>query len=171
MSERRKVEERLLRKEAEILGLEEKAKAARVYVQALRDVLKIMNSDNGSSDDDSSAETVLRSGSAVAKAKDHILRQGAPVHISELLAALGKDQTRENRASLTSSLSAYVRRGEIFTRPAPNTFGLIELGHAEEAEAAPAPPKGFGRDEAPPEGSVDRERIQPSAVEDDDAPF
>jgi hypothetical protein len=34
-------------------------------------------------------------------------------------------------------LAAYVRRGEIFTRPSPNTFGLLELGHDNEADASP----------------------------------
>ena len=167
MSERRKVEEKLRRKEQEIMGLEEKVKAARVYVQALRDVLKIMDG----SKDDGTAEAVLRSGSAVEKAKEEIMRQGAPVHISQLLEALGKDQTRENRASLTSSLSAYVRRGEIFTRPEPNTFGLVELGQTEKAEKETIPPKGFGKDDALPVDPAGSESTQPFAVEDEDTPF
>ena len=163
MSERREVEEKLRRKEQEIMGLEEKVKAARVYAQALRDVLKIMDGSKG----DGTVEVVLRNGSAVAKAKEEIIRQGAPVHISQLLEALGKEQTRENRASLTSSLSAYVRRGEIFTRPEPNTFGLIELGQTEKAEEVPMPPRGFGKDEVPPLESGDREH----AEESDEIPF
>ena len=167
MSERRKVEEKLRRKEQEITGLEEKVKAARVYVQALRDVLKIMDGSN----DDGTVEAVLRSGSAVAKAKEEIMRQGAPVHISQLLEALGKDQTRENRASLTSSLSAYVRRGEIFTRPEPNTFGLVDLGQTEKAEKEAMPPKGFGKDEALPVDPAGSENAEPLAVEDEDSPF
>ena len=171
MSERQKIEDRLRRKEGEILNLEEKIKAARVYVQALRDVLKIMGTPDVGGRSDTAAETVLRSGSAVAKAREEILRRGILVHISDLLEALGKEVTRENRASLTSSLSAYVRRGEIFTRPEPNTFGLVELGQTEKAEKEAMPPKGFGEYEALPVDPAGSENAQPLAVEDEDSPF
>ena len=131
----------LQKKEREIQVVEGKIKAAKVYVKALRDVLKIL--ENGSNTN--TAETTLRDGSAVAQARDVILKRETPVHITELLEALGKEQTREARASLVSSLSAYVRRSEIFSRAAPNTFGLIELGHDSEDDIAPEPPAGFGQ--------------------------
>ncbi len=143
MSERKKIEARLRKKEQEIHSLEEKTKAAKVYVQALRDILKIIDQEDPEQE---GPEATLRSGSSVAEARQVILRQGMPVHINELLEALGKDVTRESRASLTSSLSAYVRREEIFTRPAPNTFGLVELGHETIDDEAPEPPIEFGRD-------------------------
>ncbi len=149
MTERQAIEAKLRRKEAEIQSLEEKVKAARVYVQALRDVLKML----GKAEDDADTqptEAVLRAGSAVALARDTIITRGAPVHINDLLGAQGKEITRENRASLTSSLSAYVRRGEIFTRPAPNTFGLAELGHTEESPREDEPPRDFGKVEEEP---------------------
>jgi len=142
MDEKAKIKDRLQKKEQEIHGLEEKIRAARVYIQALRDVLKLLDDEPS----DSAVQTVLKAGSAVAKAREVIRGEGRPVHINELLEALGKEVTREGRASLTSSLAAYVRRGEIFTRPAPNTFGLIELGHnALLEEVAAEPPPGFGR--------------------------
>jgi hypothetical protein len=95
--------------------------------------------------DEAPSESVLRPGSAVSQARDVILTKGKPAHISEILEALGKEATREGRASLTSSLAAYVRREEIFTRPAPNTFGLIELGHESvEDTVDPEPPSEFG---------------------------
>ena len=50
------------------------------------------------------------------------------MYLDELLGALGKLVTRETKASLTSSLAAYVRKNEIFTRTAPSTCGLVELG-------------------------------------------
>jgi hypothetical protein len=142
MSERKIIEERLKKKEVEIQGLEEKLKAARVYVQALQDVLKALAADAPSESDHA-----LRAGSAVDQAREFIVRKGAPAHINEILEALGKGVTRESRASLTSSIAAYVRRGEIFTRPAPNTFGLIELGHmaSDAPSAPPQPPQGFGK--------------------------
>jgi hypothetical protein len=89
-------------------------------------------------------ERSLRSGSTVSQARDVILKAGGPVHITDLLAGVGKEDNRDNRASLTSSLAAYVRRGEIFTRPAPNTYGLTELGHESAREPEPSPPETFG---------------------------
>lgn len=144
MSERKKVEDRLRKKEQEITSLEDKIRAARIYVTALRDILKMFGPDNA--EDEADAESTLRSGSAVDKARRVILEKGVPLHIDEILEALGKDVTRDTKASLTSSLAAYVRRREIFTRPAPNTFGLTELGHElDEQEATPEPPYEFGR--------------------------
>lgn len=159
MSELKKVEERLRKKQQEIAALEEKVKAGRAYIQALQDVLKILSRDA----DDDEPESKLRPGSAVAQARDVILDNGSPMQIDEILSALGKAATRETRASLVGSIAAYVRRDEIFTRPAPNTFGLIELGHdTYSVEDEPAePPAGFGR--------------QPIASDpfeiDDDSPF
>lgn len=150
MSERARIAEKLNKKEQELQALDDKVKATRIYIQALRDVLKLLDNDGG----ESTPETVLRVGSAVAQARDVILKLQKPVHINELLEALGKAATREGRASLTSSLAAYVRREEIFTRPAPNTFGLIELGHDPLEQEPIRPPAGFGQD-----------------VDDDDIPF
>jgi hypothetical protein len=92
---------------------------------------------------------ILRPGSGVAQARSVILTKGEPVHINDILAGLGKEPTRENRASLTSSIAAYVRRGEVFTRSAPNTFGLMELGHETTPEEDEELPAGFGTDEPP----------------------
>lgn len=163
MNERQRIEDRLRKKEQEIQALEDKLKAARVYVQALQDVLKLISAD--SAQPSAASDSVLRSGSAVAQARDVILQRGAPVHINDLLEAVGKEVTRESKASLTSSLAAYVRRGEIFARPAPNTFGLIDLGHHNTDEQEPEePPSGFGR-MSPPSPP------QPSPPDDDEVPF
>jgi 1,2-phenylacetyl-CoA epoxidase PaaB subunit len=141
MTERDRIKERLKKKEIEIQVLEEKLRSARIYAQALHDVIKMMEEEDHPHQ---AADSVLRPGSAVAQAREVILRRGEPVHINDLLAALGREMTRESRASLTSSIAAYVRRQDIFTRPAPNTFGLIELGHTNIADDSPQPPKGFG---------------------------
>ena len=144
MSERSKIEDRLRKKEQEVASLDDKLRAARVYVQALRDILKLLGEDDVQGQD---AESILRPGSAVAQAREVILRRKSPVHINDLLSALGKEVTRESKASLTSSLAAYVRKGEIFSRPAPSTFGLLELGHTSTAEDVDEeePPPDFGR--------------------------
>ena len=148
MEERKAIHEKLKKKEQEIQSLEEKLRAARIYVQALQDVLKLV----GTNSPPEPAESALKTGSAVDKAREAILRRNKPLHINDLIGEMGREVTRESRASLTSSIAAYVRRGEIFTRPAPNTFGLVELGHTAPPAAAPQPqpPQEFGRLAQPP---------------------
>jgi hypothetical protein len=146
MNERRKIEERLRRKEQEIHDLEAQIKEARVYIQALQDVLKLLPRD---SDADSSPNTILRPGSLVAQARTSIKARGIALHVDEILKILGREVNRENKAALSGSLAAYVRRGEIFTRPAPNTYGLVELDAAvEQSQPIAEPPPNFGEDEA-----------------------
>ena len=141
MSEREVIQVKIRKKEHEIQALEEKLKTARVYLQALQDISKAF-----SKDQIPITESVLREGSSVAQARELILRMGNPIHINDILDGLGRGLTRESRASLTSSIAAYVRRGEIFTRSAPNTFGLLELGHETSSDSAPLsePPDEFG---------------------------
>ncbi len=160
MSDRQKIADRLRKKEAEMQGLEDKLRVGRVYIQALQDVLKMLDQDG---EQGTNGDAVLKAGSAVAQARDLILASRAPMHLNSLLEAMGKEATREAKASLTSSLAAYVRRGEIFTRPAPSTFGLLELGHDDEAELATEPPAEFGR-------SVPSQQAK-NPFEDDEDPF
>jgi len=148
MNERRRIEERAKQKELEIQELEARWRDAKIYLQALQDVLKILPRDNSPA---LGAKT-LRMGSAVSKAHEVMLKLGRPAHVTELLEALGQAVNRESRASLASSLASYVRRGEIFSRTAPNTFGLLELGHPNEPEdGATEPPEDFGIDATSPE--------------------
>lgn len=94
---------------------------ARSYIQALQDSMRFLPKNNGGQED-----AALRPGTALAQARDVLQKAGKPMHISELLKALGKAGDKKNRLSLSGSLSSYVRNGQIFTRPAPNTFGLME---------------------------------------------
>ena len=159
MSERKIIEAQIAKKIHEVAILEEKLKAARVYVRALEDVVKMIDRETprGTSAAQPDGDVNLRRGSLVAQARKVILARAAPIHVDELLGVLGRDVTRETKASLTSSLAAYVRKGEIFTRPAPSTFGLIELDHYSLEESKDEPPVGFG--------SV------ASKTEDDEIPF
>ena len=141
MSERSVIEAKIKRKEAEIQSLEKKLGAARVYLHALRDILKAVERET---EEEGSDETALRKGSSVALAREAILKLGMPVHVDDLLKHLGKELTRQNKASLTGSLAAYVRREEIFTRPSPNTYGLIELNHFSIDNTPDEPPQDFG---------------------------
>lgn len=150
MNERRKIEERLKRKEQEIRELEDRLKETQIYVQALQDVLKLIPRDP---EDIPGPTSTLRPGSLVDQTRASIRSQGTSLHIDEILKLLGKEVTRENKAALSSSLAAYVRRGEIFTRPAPNTYGLMELEEPPPPHPPPLlePPPGFGGDDFDPD--------------------
>lgn len=158
MSEQKRIEDRLRKKMGEVANLEEKLRTAKIYVAALQDVLKMFQGEEEPAD----APGKLRAGSGVAQAREIILVRGEPTHLDELLVAMGKPLTQSAKSSLAGSLAAYVRQNEIFTRTAPNTFGLIELEHesVEEEAEADEPPAGFGRE---PVGSV--------SFDDDDTPY
>lgn len=146
MGEREKVLDRKRKKEIEIQELESKIKDAKVYLQALEDVLRLFprEADTGNG-------ALLRPGSLVAQARDAILKHGGPMHVTALVKALGRELTRANQTGIAGSIAAYVRKGEIFTRVGPNTFGLVELGKvvSTEVESTEEPPADFGQDPAP----------------------
>ena len=144
MDEKSVIAEKLRRKMLEIQSLEEKLRAAKIYLHALRDVADALADDPSASE--AEPDKSLRKGSALAIARESILKAGRPMHVDELLRAAGKEPTRETKVSLSSALSAYVRRGEIFTRPAMSTFGLIELQQFPKSELSSLaePPAGFG---------------------------
>lgn len=91
---------------------------------AYEEVLRLTPNDP---DDDKSEP---RSGSMVALAREALRKNGQPMHVGKLLEAMGKQPVHEQKVSLASSLSAYVRKGQIFTKPEANTFGLREWDEA-----------------------------------------
>jgi hypothetical protein len=146
MDIRREFEKRIEKKRLEIMELELKIAEARAYSQALMDTLKILPKDDASPEEPTSN---LRPGSDLALAADLIKEAGKPLHIDQILTGIGKPITKENKASLGTSLSAYARRTLIFTRPLPNTFGLI--GQADTgAGATNVPPAVVEEDDEVP---------------------
>jgi TolA-binding protein len=147
---------RVEKKQEEIFSLESQLREAKSYLQALEDTIRMLPREGLN---EGQADSVLRPNSTISKARDAILAAARPLHIQEILGAVGKPSTKEARAALSGSLASYVRRNEIFTRPAPNTFGLIELaGKANGSTAADGttrangsrvfePPPGFGEEE------------------------
>ncbi len=141
MELRKELKRKIERKQAEIRQWEEQTRelSARVreglaYVSGLEETLKLLPKETA-------AETAmaLRPDSALAKAREIILKAGKPLHIAELLKALDRPINHNTRAALSGSLAAYVRKNEVFTRPAPNTFGLVELERLTDE-----PPADFG---------------------------
>ena len=147
MAIRRDIQRKIDKKRQEIADLEAQTNAAKSYIQAMEDALKLLPREGAN---EGGATKFLRPGSNLAKARAAIKQAGRPMHVNELLEALGKPSTRMNRSGLSGSMAAYVRRDEIFTRPAQNTFGLVELGVKEvrnlESDTDDKPPPEFGHE-------------------------
>lgn len=129
MGIRNNFEKLINKKQDEINALELQVREARAYIQALQDSMKFLPRDgNGAT------EHTLRPGTALAKARDAIKAAGEPVAIADILKAIGKPQDKKHRLSLAGTLSGYAKNGKIFTRTAPNTFGILEFGSAPTEE-------------------------------------
>jgi hypothetical protein len=128
MGLKKELEKRIEKKRVEIAELKKQVELSEMYLQAMLDTFRLIPKD------EDSAETTLKSpkaGTELAKAYLAIKTAGHPLHITEILKFMEKPLTQQNKTSLTGSLGAYVRRGDTFTRPAPNTFGLKVLEVAE----------------------------------------
>jgi hypothetical protein len=132
MGLREDIAKKIDKKQQEIRALQEQLRDCTLYIETLQEVIKMIprQAEEGK-------EISLRPGSQLAKARDAIKAAGKPLHITEILQAIGRGNSKENRLALSSSISAYVRKGEIFTRPEPNTFGLdaLDSDFAELMEA------------------------------------
>ncbi len=142
MAFREQILSRIKRKEAEIQGHETKIREAKVYIQALQDVLKTLPiTDSSAEEVSASPEAILRPGSMVYKTYELLSNVGKPLHISAILEGIGEEPTRQKKASLVSSLATYVKNQQIFDRPLPNTFGLIGMACETNKDE---PPDDFG---------------------------
>jgi hypothetical protein len=166
VSARAKIEKIIEEKKREMWSWQAKINEARIYVGALEDTLRILPKDP-----ELGVDIDLRPGTIIYKAREILSAKGEPMHIADLLKALGKPNDNINRAAVSGSISAYYRKGQIFTRPAPNTFGLVEYSARPltalqvNGSSPKEPPPNFGKD-SPDE--VDDGRV--GAI-DDDVPF
>lgn len=102
---------------AEIAEKQKQADAKTIHIGGLERALKILNKP-------AAAQVKLRKGSDVEKVRDLLQSVETTLHIDIILERIGKTG-KGAKASLVGSLSAYANTGKIFTKPAPNTFGLI----------------------------------------------
>lgn len=114
------------KKQQEIRQLEIKLREATAYLQALQDSIKVLSREaNGPAGE--SEEQTLRAGTSLAMARDVLRAVGKPLHVTEILKQMGKPADKKARVSLGSTLASYARDRQVFTRPLPNTFGLLEF--------------------------------------------
>lgn len=126
------------RKQQEIRELELQLAQAKAYLQAIQDSMKVLPKENPGE------EQELREGSGLAKAKRALQAAGKPMHVGDILKAIGKPNDKKHRISLSGSLGNYARKKQIFTKPAPNTFGLIAFGVAAKSGEIEDMPETFG---------------------------
>jgi hypothetical protein len=138
MGIRQDFERRITKKQQEIADLELQLRDAKSYLQALQDSLKFIPRDAASNG--ATSGTDLRPGTALSKARDAIRKSGKPLHINDLLTAIGKTVDKKSKVSLGGSLSNYARKQEIFIKTAPNTFGLKEFDSPADEQL----PESFG---------------------------
>jgi hypothetical protein len=140
MSSRNAIERMIEKAEADQADLRKQIELKDAYIQGLKDTLRHLPK----SPEKSNGRTALRAGSDIAKAREIILKDGKPMHIADLVKRLGKEVTKQNKASLSSYIGSFVRKGEYFTRPAPNTFGVVEFEPPDAS--ADEPPAEFGKE-------------------------
>jgi hypothetical protein len=161
---------KIAKKQAEIADLERKyaseIQAERRYLQALQDAYKLLPKDGVQA----GAETggrALRKGSGTSRAYEVLKRHGRPMHISAIAEGMGKKAVRTVTQGLASSMRAYVLKGEIFTKPAPNTYGLVEWGDAVnqgDAPPLPEPTIEWPDDDMPPPPAIPPDVPKPAVA-------
>ena len=144
MGARDNLQKLLERKAAEVESLECALRDARIYLQAIRDSIKALPKESVSAD--IVEYKSLRPGTDMAKTQELIKTAGRPLHITEILEGLGKPLSKSNRVSLSGSLAGYARAHRIFSKPAPNTFGLMEMSEHFRLESSEEEiPPDFGK--------------------------
>ena len=137
MGIKQRLEEKIKKKEQEIIEWETNIREAKAYIQAVNETIKLLPREETKS---STPENLLRPGASAYKALQALKASDEPMHIIALLKAIKMENSKKNRISLGATLSRYSRNGEIFKKTAPNTFGLVEKNYQGQDE----PPDNFG---------------------------
>ncbi len=116
---------------AEVAELEQQLMAKRHFLEGLEEALKFIVRSSSTVDE----QRPLRAGSDLAKCADILSKSGRPLYVGELLKAIGKEDTKENRLGLAGSLSQYVRAGKWFVKTGPNIFGLLSKSYTGSEDA------------------------------------
>jgi chromosome segregation ATPase len=135
----RKKEQEIHELERQITELQQKVRDAKTYIQAVEDSKRLLPKDDGTEHDLEDQEDTLKPGSAMAQARDVILKAGRRLHIDEILRAMGRDVTKKTRVSLAGSIASYARNKRVFEKVGPNTFRIIGMVETPQA-VVPGPP-------------------------------
>ena len=121
------LEERIRKKEQEIRQFQHQIDAAQEFVRATREALALfLKADKAHPNEG------MRRGGSASKTLQYLKKEGQARHIGDIVVGIGRKNDTKNRSAVAAQLSQYVRDGKLFTRPVPNTFGLIEWGDSRE---------------------------------------
>jgi len=123
---RAQIEKELNKKQADVDAMERELHAARAVIAAFKELLRKMPGEGAASSAATGwGKNELRPGSDATKARQAILQAGRPLHIKEIISAVGKANTKTNRLSMASSLANYARKGLHFKKTGPNVFWVM----------------------------------------------
>ncbi len=109
--------------------LDAKISKCEAYIEGLGDAMRHLPK----SDEDENAALRLRAGSSIDKIYRILQAKKEPMHINDLLAALGKPtDDKKVRQATVGPINQYVRQGRIFFRDKPSIFGLREWKKASQ---------------------------------------
>lgn len=105
-------------KQSELVRLEAELTAGRAYLRFLEDRIEAAEERSGDEPECNDPVIVIR----------RLIREaGQPLYIDDILRGLDRPLNRDGREEIRQLLLSWVRRQEIFTRPRPGVFGLLEL--------------------------------------------
>lgn len=143
MKARKDIEKRIDKEQQKITELQSQIERSESFIQGLREALKMLPRDEDTKP--RKGKGLLRPGSDMAKIRDLMAQVGKPMHITQIVVGLGKENIKANRMSISGSLGRYVRMGNIFKRVGPNQFALIDMDISDSVEL----PRDFGAEEVP----------------------
>jgi hypothetical protein len=141
------LEKRIALEQGKVGELRNEIERREAFIQGLQEALKMLPKETPTGR--RRAAGPLRSRGDVQKARQLLSTETRALHISDILRGIGKENTKQNRASLASSLARYARRNEIFRREGPNEFSLIIKESAKEVTAIQEDQNGTAHEELP----------------------
>jgi chromosome segregation ATPase len=115
---------RLLSLEKEIEKRHKERELLVADVTRLKEAMRILERPIEKITENKQKHAILRSESEIARIRD-ILKSTypQPMHVDSIIARLG--EKKERKTSIVGSLNAYMKKGKIFKRTAPNTFTIL----------------------------------------------
>lgn len=135
MNLRKEFEKLIEKKRTEIVEAQKAIDSAEAYIQAMLDAIRKLPKEDA-------VAPAVKPGSDVEKVRDAILAAGKPLHLNEIIEALGRTADADTKAKIAGLLGWYTSKGKVFTKTAPNTYGLVEVTSI---------PSDFGEDPPKPE--------------------
>lgn len=132
MGARESLQRLIDRKQEEVNELRKALRDAETYINALSEAQRSLPRESAPSPS-SQSKSDLRPNTMLHQIREILRENGSPMHISKILEHLNRPTDKKNRVSVSGSLAAYVRSNRIFTRPQPNTFGLVGMRDSSQA--------------------------------------